>query len=155
MTTRLARPLVLSLVLLGLAMGASACGGDNPRNAADSARDAEPAAVATVDVDEAFAAAERGDVLLVDVREQSEWDAGHAEDAMHVPLAEVESRLEELTDEAGDRPVWFVCRSGNRSEQAARTARDGGLDDVASVGGGMGAWADAGHPIVPPDGAIV
>ena len=149
------RIIVVGAALLALAVGAAGCGGagaDARSTAPD--RDAAVESIVTVDVDEAAAAADRGDVLLVDVREQAEWDAGHAADAIHVPLAEVESRLQEITAAATDRPVWFICRSGNRSEQAARTARAGGLDDVASVDGGMGAWVEAGHPIVPRDGVV-
>ncbi len=156
MLDRLARFLVLSLLVLGLAVGAAACGNDDA-GSRNSAPAADPAAepIATVDVDEAFAAADSVEVLLVDVREKGEWDAGHAEKAIHIPLADVDSRLAEITDQAGDRPVWFICRSGNRSEQAARAARDGGVDDVVSVDGGMGAWVEAGHPIVPSGGTVI
>ena len=51
---------------------------------------------------------------LVDVREQQEWDLGHAPDAIHIPLAQVESRLGELP---ASRPLVIVCRSGARSSR--------------------------------------
>ena len=51
-------------------------------------------------------------VTLLDVREQDEWDAGHAPDALHIPMSELAGRLEELPN---DQDVYVICRSGNRS----------------------------------------
>jgi rhodanese-related sulfurtransferase len=95
-----------------------------------------------------------GRVLLVDVREDREWAAGRAPRAVHVPLAELEGRLEELDRRRGERPVAFVCRTGRRSAQAARLAVEAGLDDVLDVRGGMGAWARAGLPLQPRGGRV-
>ena len=55
--------------------------------------------------------------LMLDVREQDEWDAGHAPGAVHIPLGELPSRLDELPDtDAGVLAV--VCRGGGRSSRA-------------------------------------
>jgi rhodanese-related sulfurtransferase len=89
------------------------------------------------------------------VREQQEWDAGHASQATHIPLGELSGRLDEVRDAAKGRPVMMICRSGNRSLEAAQIAADGGIDDVSSVDGGMGDWLAAGHPIVPDGGRII
>lgn len=96
-----------------------------------------------------------GEVFLVDVREDAEWQAGRASFATHVPLAEVGDRLDEIREGAAGRPVAFICRSGNRSAQASQTAVDGGIADVINVDGGMGAWVEAGLPIVPEDGVVL
>jgi len=127
-------------VLLALALLVAGCGAD-----------AEVRAVAPQDV-AADVAANR--VLLVDVREDGEWAAGRAPGAVHVPLAELEGRLDELDRRRGDRPLAFVCRTGRRSAEAARLAVEAGLDDVLDVQGGMGAWVRAGLPLVPRDGRV-
>lgn len=90
---------------------------------------------------------ERGAVLL-DVREPDEWAAGHAPDAIHVPLAQVESNAARF---AGQE-VLAVCRSGGRSAQAAEALAQAGIK-VRNVAGGMNSWAEAGLPVVRDDGA--
>ena len=91
------------------------------------------------DVPSVPAAAVPADAVLLDVREDDEWDAGHAEGALHIPLAEVPQRLGELPE--GELHV--VCRGGGRSLRAATWLQANGYDAV-NVEGGMGAWADAG-----------
>lgn len=88
------------------------------------------------------------DVVLLDVREQDEWVAGHAPGAVHVPLAQVPSRLDEIPS---DEVVHVVCRSGGRSAQATAWLNRNGYDAV-NVSGGMGAWLDAGRPLVSETG---
>lgn len=85
-------------------------------------------------------------VLLLDVREHHEWAAGRAPGALHMPL----SRLD-VAEVPTDRPVVAVCRSGNRSGQAATVLAAAGVD-VANMAGGMKAWAQAGLPVVTDDG---
>lgn len=87
-----------------------------------------------------------GRVLLVDVREDQEWTAGHAPDARHVPLGVLDA-----ADLPTDRPLVAVCRSGNRSGVAAAQLAQAGLD-VRNMAGGMTAWAAAGLPLVAADG---
>ncbi len=92
-------------------------------------------------------AVEKGAVLL-DVREDHEWIAGHAAAATHVRLAEVPAYLGELSAEAA---VVCVCRSGARSNQAAAFLRAQGID-AANLIGGMQAWAAAGLDVITDDG---
>ncbi len=87
------------------------------------------------------------DAVLVDVREQDEWDAGHAPDAVHIPMGELPDRLGELPE--GD--VHVVCRSGGRSARASAWLQQNGVDAV-DVAGGMGAWLEAGRPLVSENG---
>ncbi len=92
------------------------------------------------------------DAVMLDVREQDEWDVGHAPNAVHIPLGEVSSRLgelAELTDSGDVLPV--VCRSGARSGRAVAWLVQQGVDS-ANVDGGMMAWAASGKPIVAPSG---
>lgn len=86
---------------------------------------------------------------ILDVREGDEWAAGHIEGALHVPLADVPQRLADLSTAGtdGDAPLVVVCRSGGRSARAVAWLVRNGVDAV-NLDGGMGAWADAGRPMV-------
>ena len=83
--------------------------------------------------------------LLLDVREQDEWDDGHAAAATLIPLGELEARYGELDPAL---PVAVICRSGRRSLMAAAYLKERGFANPVSVAGGMIAWAEAGHPVV-------
>ena len=82
--------------------------------------------------------------VLLDVRDLSEWRAGHAPQARHVPLAELDDRLTELP---ADTPIVAVCRSGRRSAVAVRLLNRHG-HTASNLTGGMHAWAPAGLPVV-------
>ncbi|MBB5934055.1 rhodanese-like domain-containing protein [Streptomyces zagrosensis] len=97
---------------------------------------------------EVEAAAVPADGFLLDVRENDEWAAGHAEGALHLPMGEVVDRFGELTDAVTDgRRVHVVCRVGGRSARVAQYLIAQGLDAV-NVDGGMLAWRAAGRPMV-------
>lgn len=92
-----------------------------------------------------------GDFLL-DVREDDEWQAGHAEGALHIPLGEFVSRYGELTEAAPqDGRVNVICRSGGRSAQVTSYLVQQGIDAV-NVDGGMQVWEGSGRPVVTDDG---
>ncbi len=83
--------------------------------------------------------------LLIDVREQDEWDTGHMPGAQLIPMGEIPKRIAELPR---DRKIIFTCRSGNRSG----TIKDYMIDehghtDVHNLLGGILAWHVAGLPI--------
>lgn len=80
---------------------------------------------------------------LVDVREASEWRTGHAPQAVHAPLAEIDRATRRLRK---DRPVLVVCASGLRSRAGAKHLRALGFE-AASISGGMAAWQRAGGPV--------
>lgn len=86
--------------------------------------------------------------MLLDVREPEEWAAGHAPEAVHVPLAELPSRTGELADLPDDRPVHVICRSGGRSSRAAAWLNAAGVVEAVNVEGGMKAWQAQGRPMV-------
>ncbi|HEX6401595.1 MAG TPA: rhodanese-like domain-containing protein [Pseudonocardiaceae bacterium] len=92
------------------------------------------------------------DAVLLDVRENDEWTAGHAPAAVHVPIGQVVARLDEIAAALPDRPVRVVCRSGGRSAQVTAYLRQAGWDAV-NVDGGMRAWAAAGRPMVTDSNA--
>ena len=94
-----------------------------------------------IDVVEAHRRAVSGEVELIDVRERSEWSAGHAPMAKHVPLGSLAEQLSTLSQQG--RPIAFICGSGARSGNACSAARRAGID-AFNVKGGMGAWSRAG-----------
>ena len=101
-------------------------------------------------IDVGAAAATRSTVVLLDVREDDEWVAGHAPEAVHIALHDLPSRVGELDP---GRRVVCVCRSGNRSARATAWLRTRGIDAV-NMSGGMQAWADAGHPVLDDLGRL-
>jgi len=92
----------------------------------------------SVSAEEAVALVRSG-VPLVDVREQDEWDAGHAPQAQLLPLSELGSRVDEVPS-SGE--VLVVCHAGVRSARATAALRRAGLSAV-NVEGGMLAWREA------------
>ncbi|WP_448074038.1 rhodanese-like domain-containing protein [Georgenia yuyongxinii] len=82
----------------------------------------------------------RDGTAMLDVRERREWKSGHAPQAVHVPLGEIEKAPRRLTP---GKPVVVVCASGMRSRTAAKQLRSLGFD-AASISGGMAAWQRAG-----------
>ena len=87
--------------------------------------------------------------LLIDVRNDDEWAAGHAPDAVLIVLNSLPTRVSEL---ATDRPIVAICRTGVRSARATEWLNMRGYDAV-NLAGGMQAWEAAGLSIVTDDGA--
>ncbi len=81
--------------------------------------------------------------VLVDVREQHEWDRGHAPDAVHIPLGELERRLDELPR---CQPLVITCRGGGRASRAVKFLRDQGYD-ARNLDGGMLEWYKQNRPM--------
>lgn len=103
-----------------------------------------PADIPQVDPDQAQRLADDG-ALLLDVREDDEWAAGHIRTAVHTPLGAL------LPGQIpSGRPVVAVCRSGNRSGRAAQQLAAAGVE-VYNLAGGMQAWAATGHPVTRDD----
>jgi len=90
----------------------------------------------------------RSELHLLDVREQDEWDAGHIEGAQHIPLGELGARLAEVPKE---QVVVAVCRSGSRSDRAAKGLRLSGFR-AENLDGGVTAWSRAGLALVAKGG---
>jgi hydroxyacylglutathione hydrolase len=87
----------------------------------------------------------KSDVVVLDVRTEQEWEAGHIEDAVHIHGGVLQDRFDDVPRE---RPVAVVCGSGYRASIAASFLQRQGYQDVTNVIGGMSAWKAAGLPTV-------
>lgn len=89
-------------------------------------------------------AARRPRPVVIDVRGESEWEAGHMNGAHHIPLGYLTERLEEIPR---DRPVVLHCQGGSRSHIGVSLLQAQGYQNVSNLTGGFGAWETAGLPV--------
>src|ERR1700754_425472 len=90
-------------------------------------------------------------IVLLDVREADEWDAGHLPGAKHVPRGYLESRVEGVVGSDREKRVIIYCASGQRSALAANTLKELlGYENVASMNGGITLWKDRGYDVEVP-----
>lgn len=115
-------------LLTALTLTLSACGGGS---------------FTTVQVAD-LAAASEPNMVILDVREPFEYAEGHVPGAVLMPLSSLEQHLDEVPEGS---PIYVICRSGNRSEQASKILVAGGVRNVVNVDGGMIAWQAAGYPV--------
>jgi rhodanese-related sulfurtransferase len=87
-------------------------------------------------------------LVVLDVREPIEWQYGHIEGALHIPMAQLPARLDELPEGR----TLVVCAVGGRSARAVVWLNQQGRDSV-NLHGGMVEWADAGRAMVSETGA--
>jgi sulfur-carrier protein adenylyltransferase/sulfurtransferase len=90
-------------------------------------------------------------IVLIDVRESTEWDAGHIPGAKHVPRGYLESRIEGVAGSDRSQEIVLYCASGQRSALAAHTLEDLlGYENVKSMTGGITLWKDRGYKVEVP-----
>jgi len=92
---------------------------------------------------------ETGERVLIDVREQDEWDQGHIPGALHLSKGYIEMRIEETVPDRST-PITLYCAAGIRSLFAAQVLDGMGYHEVASMSGGFDAWKQAGYEFVIP-----
>ena len=83
-------------------------------------------------------------VLLLDVREDDEWQQGRAPGAVHIPMGDVPARVDELDLDA---TLYVVCRQGGRSAAVTEYLRSIGIE-ATNVKDGMVGWQKSGRPLV-------
>ncbi|MCS7208949.1 MAG: rhodanese-like domain-containing protein [Fimbriimonadales bacterium] len=105
---------------------------------------------ATVTPREVYEQRESKEVLIIDVRTPEEFKAERIEQAQNKPLDKIDQWVKELPK---DKKIYFVCRSGNRSERAQRIAQQAGYKNAYNMEGGMLAWRREGLPVVSDGGA--
>lgn len=87
----------------------------------------------------------RGPIVVLDVREQNEWNLGRIPGAVHIARGNLETKVEEVIPR--DAAVVAYCASGNRSALAADTMRQMGYEKVSSLAGGWRSWVESGGEV--------
>jgi phage shock protein E len=88
--------------------------------------------------------------VIIDVREESEWNVGHAEGSIHLSRGIIEQKIEEVVTDP-NTPIICYCGGGNRSALVADSLQKIGYTNVFSLEGGFRAWQDADLPITKPE----
>ncbi len=92
------------------------------------------------------------DATFLDIREQDEWDLGHAPNAVHIPMTQLAERVDELVPFLDrDEALVITCRSGGRVQRVMPWLAQQGYE-VANMEGGMRAWLAAGRPMEATNG---
>lgn len=99
-----------------------------------------------VSVDDALKRIREAKAMLVDVREESEWEAGHARGAMHLSKGLIERDIEKTVPQL-DCEIILYCGGGFRSALAANALQEMGYTNVWSLAGGWRAWETGGAPV--------
>ena len=86
------------------------------------------------------------DAVIVDVREQNEYETGHLLNAKPIPLGALKGRIDEL-EQYRERPIVVICASGNRSRIAAAQLKNRNFTQAYSLLGGVLAWRKADLPL--------
>src|SRR5690606_5229435 len=101
---------------------------------------------ASLDPGEAVLLINRSDAIVLDVRDDAEFAAGHISDARHIPLASLGERLKELEKFKG-KPILVHCQSGVRSTRACDILRKNEFTNLHNLQGGLSAWIAAKLPV--------
>ena len=92
-----------------------------------------------------------GDCQIIDVREFSEFDGERVAGAQLMPLSRFDKHIGEIDR---DKPVYVMCRSGNRAKQAAEKLHAGDFKNLFVIEGGMQAWNSAGLPTIKGESKV-
>lgn len=103
--------------------------------------------VKNIDTQGAISLANHESALIVDVRPEAEFNAGHITAARNIPAADFAGKISTI-EKYKDKPIILVCNSGRASLGLGRTLRKQGFSNVSSLSGGMSAWQKAGLPVV-------
>lgn len=100
-----------------------------------------------ISVDDAFDYIEQVEPFLLDVRRQDEFDLGHIDFAVLIPVTELAERLDELPANL-DTPMIIYCAAGVRGNFALSLVKLAGYTNVRNMSGGFNAWKAAGYPVI-------
>lgn len=87
------------------------------------------------------------DAVVLDVRDKAEFDQGHIVDAMNIPFANLEARLDELK-KFKDKPLVVACKMGQHAGSAGTVLRKNGFENVSRLQGGIAEWRGQNLPVV-------
>ena len=147
--------LILPLLTVLVMLFSAACGGNAAPVAepvAEPVAAVQPAAAAVdlstlaelIDPQTVAALRDNPEVLVIDVREQDEYNDSHIPGITLIPMSTIADRLAEIPK---DKTVIVTCRSGNRSSQVASFLREQGFTNIHDMAGGIVAWQNAGLPV--------
>ncbi len=88
-------------------------------------------------------------ILVLDVRSEEEFEAGHVPGAVHIPYDQLESRIDEVEAASPDKVVVY-CERGGRAGKAEATLQQAGIEEVYDLEGHMKGWRDANRPTRRP-----
>ncbi|GAB2724761.1 rhodanese-like domain-containing protein [Halomonas garicola] len=89
----------------------------------------------------------REDAVVLDIREDKEFKAGHIAGAQHIPQSKLDDRMNEL-GKAKNKPVIIVCKHGQSSGVAQAKLAKAGFERALKLNGGIGQWQADGLPVV-------
>ena len=135
-----------NLILIVLAAAVLAGCQTAPKQSVDS-QTAVRQGISEMSPVEARPAVEAAYSQLVDVREPAEFAAGHAYRARNIPLGTLAADLDKLEK---NEPVYLICKTSNRSREAAKILAGAGFGQVVVISGGTDAWSNAGLPMETP-----
>lgn len=88
----------------------------------------------------------KGKTAIIDIRDQKQYQAGHILNAVHVPLASLQERIQKLEKFKG-QPIIIVDESGKESDKAATILKKEGFSQINILKGGMTGWVGEGLPV--------
>lgn len=103
--------------------------------------------VANISSTEAVVLMNRAKPLILDVRDATEFAAGHIQGAKHIPVAELAARLKEI-EKFKDKPVLVHCQKGMRATAACSILKGQNFSQLYNLQGGLNAWVEAKMPLV-------
>ena len=95
---------------------------------------------------EAVTLINRKDAVVIDVRDEGEFNSGHINNARHIPENQLADRMKEL-EKFKAKPVIVSCAMGRRASVAVDALKKQGFADVVALRGGISAWSQAGMPL--------
>ncbi len=116
-----------------------------------STKHVEKAGYTDVTVQQGKEMIDRGEVFILDVRTQEEYDAGHIRNSIRIPLQDIKIQTEldnELKKIPGDRKILVYCRTGHRSALASEILAKNGFVQIYNMNGGIVDWTNAGYEVV-------
>ena len=103
--------------------------------------------VANLSPNEAVLLINRSNAVVLDVRDDAEFAAGHITDAKHIPLAQLDTRINEIR-RFKDKAILVNCQAGARSSKACDVLRKHEFSKIYNLQGGLNAWEQAKLPVV-------
>ena len=102
---------------------------------------------ATVGTQELVRLVNKENAVVLDVRERNEFIEGHIVDALNIPFASLESRLDEISQHK-ETPIVIACKMGQHSGAAGTLLRKNGFTNVTRLTGGYAEWRAQNLPVV-------